>query len=66
LSLDQLFEAAYLRYTHYFDPDTLKPCSIHRVIDHIELQWLQWRRFNDSYVTYGLSPWVSIVGVRLA
>lgn len=57
LSLDQLFEAAYLRYTHYFDPDTLKPCSIHRVIDHIELQWLQWRRFNDSYVTYGLSPW---------
>lgn len=57
VSIEQLFEAAYLRYTHYFDPDTLEPCDIHRVIDHIETQWQQWKQKSEHWITHGLSPW---------
>lgn len=57
LTLEELFTAAYLRYTQYFDPDTLRPCDIHRVIDHIELQWRHWAQSNKHHLHSGLSPW---------
>ena len=57
ITLEHLFEAAYLRYTQYFDPDTLELCDIHRVIDHIELQWRHWQRGTGDWISYGLSPW---------
>ena len=57
IALERLFEAAYLRYTHYFDPDTFEPCDIHRIIDHIELQWKHWSLGAGNWTTAGLSPW---------
>jgi len=57
LTLELLFEAAYLRYTHYFDPDTLKPCEINRIIDHVELQWKHWGSGAGDWITHGLSAW---------
>ncbi len=57
VSLERLFEAAYLRYTHYFDPDSLEPCDIHRVINHIEAQWDQWTQGSGNWIIHGLSPW---------
>lgn len=56
LRLEELFEAAYLRYTRYFDPDTLEPCDIHRVIDHILLQWDHWLNRQKKWIYTGLTP----------
>jgi capsular polysaccharide export protein len=57
LSLCDLFSASYLRYTHYFDPDSGKPCSFERILEHIRLQHDQWRRHSTPFVSFGLSPW---------
>ncbi|MFC5050247.1 capsular polysaccharide biosynthesis protein [Rubritalea spongiae] len=57
LSIEKLFEAAYLRYTHYFDPDTKEPCNLLRIIEHIKLQHSIWKKRQPEYLAIGLSPW---------
>ena len=57
LSLAELFEAAYLRYCHYFDPDTREPCGLGRILDHLALQKEMFRRNRGHSVTVGFSPW---------
>jgi capsular polysaccharide export protein len=57
LGLTELFEAAYLRYCHYFDPDTLEPCGFGDILDHLELQKRMFRENRGLSVTVGFSPW---------
>ncbi len=57
ISLERLFEATYIRYTHYFDPETLEPCDIHRIIDHIETQWKHWEVGAGKWISSSFSPW---------
>ncbi len=57
LKLLELFEIAYLRYCHYFDPDTEEPCLLGDILDHIQLQKEMFRRNSGHTVTVGFSPW---------
>lgn len=57
LGLTDLFEAAYLRYGHYFHPDTHKPCSFGEILDHLALQKEMFRRNRGHTVTVSFSPW---------
>ncbi len=52
-----LFEAAYLRYGHYFDPDTREPCCFGDILDHLALQKEMFRRNRGHSVSVGFSPW---------
>lgn len=61
LTLLELFTAAYLRYTHYLDPDTKKICDLERIIDHIKLQHQHWQQHSTAYASYGLSLWKKYV-----
>ena len=51
LGVAELFEAAYLRYCHYFDPDTREPCGFGRILDHLALQKEMFRRNRGHSVT---------------
>jgi capsular polysaccharide export protein len=55
--LTNLFEAAYLRYGHYFDPDTHEPCGFDDILDHLALQKEMFRRNRGHSVSVGFSPW---------
>lgn len=55
--IEDLFEAAYLRYSHYFDPDTTEPCGLGAILDHIELQKDMFRRNRGISVAIQFSPW---------
>ncbi len=57
LDLASLFEASYLQYCHYFDPDTRLPCGLGEILDHIELQKDMFRKNAGRSVTVGFSPW---------
>lgn len=57
LSLEELFEMAYLRYGHYFDPDTGEPCGLGAILDHLELQKQMFRKNRGLTVSVGFSPW---------
>ncbi len=57
VSLTQLFQASYLRYGHYFDPDTHEPCGFGGILEHLALQKEMFRRNRGSWVTVGFSPW---------
>lgn len=57
VDLLELFDAAYLRYCHYFDPDTKEPCELNVILDHIELQKEMFRKNSGHSVTVGFSPW---------
>ncbi len=57
LPLEELFGHAYLRYCHYFDPDTGEPCGLDRILDHIALQKELFRRNRGTNIAIGLSPW---------
>jgi capsular polysaccharide export protein len=56
-TLLELFEAAYLRYCHYFDPDTGESCGLGEILDHLALQKEMFRRNRGHSVTVGFSPW---------
>jgi len=56
-SLTDLFAAAYLRYCHYFDPDTHEPCGFGDILDHLALQKEMFRRNRGCSITVGFSPW---------
>lgn len=55
--LDRLFEFAYLRYCHYFHPDTREPCGLGEILDHLELQQHMFRENLGTSVTVGMTPW---------
>ncbi len=57
VSLTELFTAAYLRYGHYFDPDTREPCGFEDILDHLALQKEMFHRNRGRSVTVGFSPW---------
>jgi len=57
LTLEQLFHAVYLRYTHYFHPDSKEPTSLAQIIKHIQLQHQQWIRHQQPFTVANLSPW---------
>ncbi|MEY4244522.1 MAG: hypothetical protein RLZZ245_2107 [Verrucomicrobiota bacterium] len=56
-SLEGLFEAAYLRYGHYFDPDSGESCGFGRILDHLALQKETFRKNRGVSVSVGFSPW---------
>ena len=57
VDLETLFAAAYLQYTHYFDPDTTEPCGLGVILDHLALQKEMFRRNSGHAVTVGFTPW---------
>lgn len=57
VDLETLFEAAFLRYAHYFDPESLEPCGLSRILDHLRLQKETFRANRGPTVTVGLTPW---------
>ena len=57
INLHQLFEAAYLQYSHYFDPDSGEPCGLGRILDHLELQREIAKQNAGLRVTVGWTPW---------
>jgi capsular polysaccharide export protein len=57
MTLLELFDAAYLKYCHYFDPDSEEPCGLGDILDHIELQKDMYRRNRGHWVAVGFSPW---------
>jgi len=56
-SLEQLFAAAYLRYTRYANPYTGEASTLEATIDLIADQVRQQRRLAGHWTTYGLSGW---------
>lgn len=57
VDLARLFEAAYLEYSHYFDPDSGGSCGLGRILDHLELQRAMARQDAGLRVTVGWAPW---------
>ena len=57
VDLERLFEASYLHYSHYFDPDSGEPCGLGRILDHIALQREVARQNSGLRVTVGWAPW---------
>ncbi|MEO7100493.1 MAG: capsular polysaccharide biosynthesis protein [Luteolibacter sp.] len=57
LTLPELFRAAYLQYTHYFDPDSGESCGLSEIIDHLALQKEMFAKNRGHSVSVGFSPW---------
>ncbi|NJR42520.1 MAG: capsular polysaccharide biosynthesis protein, partial [Akkermansiaceae bacterium] len=57
ISLERLFEAAFLQYSHYFDPDSGSPCGLSRILDHIALQKEIAQQDAGKRITVGWDPW---------
>ncbi len=52
-SLEQVFAAAYLKYSHYVDPDSGEPCELERVIEHLALQRREFTRNTGRIFCFG-------------
>lgn len=57
LDLETLFDAAFLRYAHYFDPETLEPCGLETILGHLRVQKETFRANRGLTVTVGFTPW---------
>ena len=57
LTIEQLFAAAYIRYTHYVHPDTLKRCEIEDVLDYFSLQQQQRKTASGQLFCFGFTLW---------
>jgi len=57
VSLEILFETAYVDYCQYYDPDTGRPCSIAEIMDHITYQKQSWQSFEGEYALLAPGPW---------
>jgi capsular polysaccharide export protein len=64
LSLLELFEAAYLRYCHYFCPDTGEPCGFEEILDHLALQKEMFRENRGNSVTVGFTRWNRLIAAE--
>jgi capsular polysaccharide export protein len=57
VALEELFDLAYLRYCHYFDPDTREPCGLGDILDHLERQKHYFAANRGASIAVGFSPW---------
>lgn len=57
MNLEQVFHAAYLRYTHYLDVHDRMPCSAERAVEQAITIRDQRNRLPRKVYTGGLSPW---------
>jgi len=63
-SLLELFQAYYVDYSHYYHPDTLDPCGLNEIIDHIILQRKEWQKLAGSWNISNLNPYQASVAQR--
>jgi len=56
-SLEEIFAAAYLLYSTYFDPDTGAICDLETVIDHIIRQQNYWHENRGQFICLGFDKW---------
>ena len=56
-SLQQVFAAAYLMYSHYFDPLTDQPCELELLLDFFIRQRQQFERNRGINLCLGFPPW---------
>ena len=56
-SLEEIFAAAYLLYSTYFDPDTGGICELEEVIDHIVRQRHFWQQNRGHFICLGFDTW---------
>ena len=56
-SLQQVFAAAYLIYSHYFDPLTDQPCELELLLDFFIRQRQQFERNRGINLCLGFPPW---------
>ncbi|MGB2403205.1 MAG: capsular polysaccharide biosynthesis protein [Akkermansiaceae bacterium] len=56
-SVIELFQACYIDYSHYYDPDMLEECDLSSIIDHIALQKPHWEMCRGSWSLAHLNPW---------
>lgn len=52
-SLEQVFAAAYMRYSTYVDPDTGERCELERVIEHLVQQRQEFARNEGRIFCFG-------------
>ena len=57
LTLEQVFYAAYIRYTHYIHPDTLQRCEIENVLSYFELQKTIREKTSGRLFCFGFTLW---------
>ncbi len=57
LTIEQLFAAAYIRYSHYIHPDTLQRCEIENVLDYFSLQQQQRKTASGKLFCFGFTLW---------
>lgn len=56
-SVEQLFAAAYLLYSHYFDPISDKPCELEHLLDFMQRQREMFKRNRGVNYCLGFPPW---------
>lgn len=56
-TVEELFAAAYLRYSRYIDPETGLACEIERVVEHLALQRHTGERTPSRITCVGFSRW---------
>lgn len=56
-SIQQIFDAAYIRYSHYLDLHDRSNCTIERAIEQAIAVRDQRSRLPRKIVTVGMSPW---------
>ena len=56
-TLEELFQAAYIDYAHYYAPDTGEECGLGEILTHIELQKKQWLSFQGIVLSYKANSW---------
>ncbi|WP_442322826.1 capsular polysaccharide biosynthesis protein [Cernens ardua] len=56
-TLEEVFAAAYLRYSRYYNPYTRKQCELEQTIDLLADQKRQSERTTGAWAIYGMSGW---------
>ena len=56
-TLEQVFAAAYLIYSHYFDPLTGKPCELETLLEVFARQRHLFNRNRGINLCFGFPPW---------
>jgi len=57
ITLEQVFYAAYIRYTRYIHPDTLQRCEIEDVLAYFELQQTMRQKTSGRLFCFGFTLW---------
>jgi capsular polysaccharide export protein len=56
-SVINLFQACYIGYAHYYDPDSRVSCGLGEILDHIQIQKTQWAAFRGQFISYKANQW---------